>query len=453
MTWRFLTLTFFLLAGALVGAVAGAEFNRWAVNDLQTLSSVALGGLVGGLLWFALDSWRLFAFLDWLKSGSLEPPALNAGLWGEIADRTRRRLRNLQTGLRESDQRLDDFLGAIQASPTGVILLDKDGRIEWFNQMSAQHFGLDIQRDLQQFFVNLARDPEVSRYFNAADFTSDIVVMGRASTPTRPVRLSVQVYPYGRGRQLLLSRDVTAVEQAETMRRDFVANVSHEIRTPLTVMAGFIETMQSLPLSQTEQNRYLALMGQQADRMQSLVNDLLVLSKLEGSPMPSPHAWCSLENLLNSVKQDATLLSEHLSGLTGQAHQLVFAPVPAVSVAGSMTEMLSALTNLMHNAVRYTPAGARVDLRAELLPDGRLSIAVSDSGMGIEPEHLPRLTERFYRVDRSRSRETGGTGLGLAIVKHVMQRHGGELRIESQLGKGSCFTLVFPANRVQAIQA
>jgi two-component system phosphate regulon sensor histidine kinase PhoR len=358
----------------------------------------------------------------------------------------------MNTSLTESEKRLEDFLGAIQASPTGVILLAPDGRIEWFNQMSAQHFGLNIQRDLQQFFVNLARDPAVAKYFNEADFTHDMVMMGRSSSPTRPVRLSVQIYPYGQGRQLLLSRDVTSLEQAEAMRRDFVANVSHEIRTPLTVMSGFIETLQTLSLEKVDQDNYLKLMGEQAQRMQSLVDDLLVLSRLEGNPLPGEYEWVDLGDLLQKVKREAELLSAHLAGLGQKTHVIEMTWLPVISLAGAASEMISALTNLVNNAVRYTPAGASVEVHASMLDDGRLAIAVRDTGQGIAPEHLPRLTERFYRVDRSRSRESGGTGLGLAIVKHVMQRHGGELKIESQLGKGSCFTLVFPASRVRVTQ-
>jgi two-component system phosphate regulon sensor histidine kinase PhoR len=319
--------------------------------------------------------------------------------------------------------------------------------------MSAQQFGLNIQRDLQQFFVNLVRDPVVAKYFSEGDFTHEILITGRSSSVTRPVRLSLQIFPYGQGRQLLLSRDVTALEQAEAMRRDFVANVSHEIRTPLTVMSGFIETLQTLQLDQAAQDNYLHLMAEQAQRMQSLVTDLLVLSRLEGSPMPSDHDWVDLGELLQKVKRDAELLSNHLAGTDHASHTIEMTWLPVVALSGTASEILSAMSNLAHNAVRYTPFGATVEIHASMLDDGSLAVAFRDDGPGIAPEHLPRLTERFYRVDRSRSRETGGTGLGLAIVKHVMQRHGGELKIESQLGKGACFTLVFPPNRVRVGQS
>jgi len=226
------------------------------------------------------------------------------------------------------------------------------------------------------------------------------------------------------------------------MRRDFVANVSHEIRTPLTVLVGFIETLANLPLTEVERKRVLSLMAQQTDRMASLVSDLLTLAQLEGSPRPLADRWVSLGPLLAQVAIDAKLLS-------AGRHTLVFPSAVDAQLAGAQNELLSAITNLVNNAVRYTPEGGRIELSWKVLGGGSGEIAVSDTGPGIAREHLPRLTERFYRVDGSRSRDTGGTGLGLSIVKHVVQRHGGELDIQSEVGRGSCFRLVFPAPRVR----
>jgi two-component system phosphate regulon sensor histidine kinase PhoR len=258
--------------------------------------------------------------------------------------------------------------------------------------------------------------------------------------------LSVNLHPYGDGRLLLLSRDITAVEQAEAIRRDFVANVSHEIRTPLTVLAGFVETLQTLPLDERERQRYLGLMSQQAQRMQTLVSDLLTLSRLEGSPLPSTHEWVSCDVLMQQCAQDAHDLS-HL--LWTQSHDLHFERSEGCEIAGSAVELHSAMSNLIGNAIRYTPSQRRIDVGFKRLPDGSAVFFVKDQGLGIAHEHLPRLTERFYRVDRSRSRDTGGTGLGLAIVKHVAQRHGAELSIESVPGTGSTFSVTFPPHRVR----
>jgi two-component system phosphate regulon sensor histidine kinase PhoR len=247
----------------------------------------------------------------------------------------------------------------------------------------------------------------------------------------------------------LITRDVTALEQAEAMRRDFVANVSHEIRTPLTVLSGFVETLQTLTLSPDERHNYLALMATQAHRMQTLVEDLLTLSRLEGSPIPGYQPRLALSDLMQACQQEAQALSALLQG-QDKPQDITFSLEPALSQVvflGEARELQSALSNLVSNAVRYTPAGGRIAVSVQALSDGRLQLQVQDSGAGIAPEHLPRLTERFYRVDRSRSRESGGTGLGLAIVKHVMQRHEGQLSIQSVVGQGSCFTLIFPANR------
>jgi two-component system, OmpR family, phosphate regulon sensor histidine kinase PhoR len=233
------------------------------------------------------------------------------------------------------------------------------------------------------------------------------------------------------------------------MRRDFIANVSHEIRTPLTVLMGFVETLQTLPLDAEERARYLDLMAQQAQRMQTLVGDLLTLSRLEGRPLPGVGEWIPAATLMAQCEQDA----KALSGLLNKPMQMQFGAAAPIEVAGVPSELLSAMSNLVSNAVRYTPAGGTIDVQWRALPDGRGGYSVRDTGPGIAPEHLPRLTERFYRVDRSRSRETGGTGLGLAIVKHVAQRHGAELQIESTPGSGSTFTIVFPASRLRTAAA
>jgi two-component system phosphate regulon sensor histidine kinase PhoR len=424
-------------------------------------SGALLGVLVGGLLFLAFDSRRLFRLQRWLRAvqqadlqdlstipESLQPPA--TGLWGDLADRMRRLLRSRDRARWDSQSRLDELLAAMQASPNGVVLLDAQGRIEWCNLTAVQHFGFDAQRDLQQYAVNLVREPAFSAYLAAGDFSGDVVIAGRASTPSRPVKLSLHVHAYGEGRRLLLSRDITAVELAEAMRRDFVANVSHEIRTPLTVLAGFVETLQTLQLTEAERSRYLGLMAQQSQRMQTLVSDLLTLSRLEGSPLPGRHEWISVATLLGQCEQEVRALS---ANLFTQGHKIVFSIDGDADISGVPLELYSALSNLVTNAVRYTPSPGTVQVHWRVLPDGQGEFAVVDSGPGIAPEHLPRLTERFYRVDRSRSRETGGTGLGLAIVKHVAQRHGAELHIQSQLGHGSRFSIVFPASRIRMLHA
>lgn len=445
MFWR---IVFFLacqLAGGLVGWQAVASTH----SRSSQLEGAALGLLLGGLAWFLIDLSRAGRLLRWLRAGEFSSAAMRTGLWGEVSDRVRRLIRVREQATLESQHRLQDFLAAFQASPNGVVLLDSEGRIEWFNLMAASHFGLDAQRDLLQHIGNLVRDPGFANYFAGHDYQGEVAMPGRESSATRPVRLSVHLHPYGAGRLLLLSRDVTAVEQADAMRRDFIANVSHEIRTPLTVLAGFVETLQTCPLNEQEHERYLALMAQQANRMQTLVSDLLTLSRLEGSPPPGVSDWVPVAALMAQLEQDGRALSAVLCPSSDRVHRLSFESPAALEIAGAPHELTSAMSNLVGNAIRYTPAGGEIDVRALLLPDGRAEFSVTDSGPGIAPEHLPRLTERFYRVDHSRSRDTGGTGLGLAIVKHVSQRHGAVLKIESTPGKGSLFSITFPAIRVR----
>jgi two-component system phosphate regulon sensor histidine kinase PhoR len=278
-------------------------------------------------------------------------------------------------------------------------------------------------------------------HLQEGDFAQPVVLPGAADRGT----LQVLIRVYGEGQKLVLSQDITEHERSDAMRRDFVANVSHEIRTPLTVLAGFIETLSQLPLSEAERQRVLALMHQQTTRMQALVADLLTLAQLEGSPRPPSDSWVGVRSLLEAVRADALALS-------AGRHRIEVGGGADAEIAGSEAELLSAFGNLMGNAVRYTPEGGHIKATwSWRQPDGSGGgcFEVTDTGIGIAREHIPRITERFYRVDPSRTRETGGTGLGLSIVKHVVQRHGGEVQVESEPGRGSTFRLVLPPLRVR----
>lgn len=444
MIGRFLSFLSLLAFGAALGF-------SWAVlGDLpQPLLYLLSGALLAGLVWMLIDVWRGYRVRAWLRHGDLAMAPQISGWWGVLTERARKLLRERERSIDASEQRLKDFLSAIQSSPNGVVMLDAQAHIEWCNQTAATQLGIHPVRDVMQRIGNLIRHPVFADYMLQEQPTEPVVLEGRGHRVDRPVRISVQRHRYGEGKQLLLTRDVTMVEQAEAMRRDFVANVSHEIRTPLTVLSGFVETIQTLPLTPDEQKHYLSLMATQAHRMQGLVEDLLTLSRLEGSPVPSMHQVLPLSELMRACEQEAQGLSASL-GQGDVAHHIRFTVSPTCADAvlmGEGRELQSALSNLVSNAVRYTPAGGDVAVSVDVTTDGSLCMEVRDSGAGIAPEHLPRLTERFYRVDRSRSRESGGTGLGLAIVKHVMQRHGGTLHIASELGKGSSFKLQFPAAR------
>ncbi|MBU6257301.1 MAG: phosphate regulon sensor histidine kinase PhoR [Burkholderiales bacterium] len=415
------------LVGLLVGAIAG-----------QAVTGILAGGICVVAVLVIRDSWRGQSLMGWLRGPQDEPAPRDTGFWGELAYRTEKAMRTREAQAGQERDRLAHFLSAIEASPNGVLMLDADDQIDWCNSVAAQHFGLDPQRDKRQRVTNLVRTPAFVAHLQAANFDEPVTFAG----PLGRTTLSVLVRPYGEGMKLVLTQDITERERTEAMRRDFVANVSHEIRTPLTVLAGFVETLSTLRLSEPERQRVLVLMAQQTDRMQALVGDLLTLAKLEGSPNPPADTWLPMAALMRRACGDAITLS-------AGRHQVEASGGEDAEFAGSEPELYSAAANLLHNAVRYTPEGGRIQMRWQWRAEGGAELLVIDSGIGIAREHLPRLTERFYRVDGSRSRDTGGTGLGLAIVKHVAQRHGGEIVIQSEPGKGSTFKLQFPAWRVR----
>jgi two-component system phosphate regulon sensor histidine kinase PhoR len=433
MNWllpRFLIGLLSFVAGGLVGLLTAGQHGA------------LIGALFGGVLGLAAlvlrDSLHGLRLMRWLRGSHEDVAPRDSGFWGEIGYRVEKSLRGLERGAEAERMRLAQFVSAMEASPSGVLLLDGSDQIEWCNALAADHFGLDPQRDRRQRVTNLIRSPAFVEYLQEGNFEQPITFReprGRGS-------LQVLIRRYGADSKLVLSQDLTERERAEAMRRDFVANVSHEIRTPLTVLSGFLETMRNLPLTEVEQRRVITLMSQQAERMGHLVSDLLTLAQLEGSPRPTADKWVRVATLFAQVEAEARALS-------AGRHAIVFADPGHAQIAGTESELQSAIANLVNNAVRYTPDAGHIDIGWRVAENGTGEIAVADTGRGIAREHLSRLTERFYRVDGSRSRESGGTGLGLAIVKHVIQRHGGELDIESEVGKGSVFRLVFPAVRVR----
>ena len=418
-------------AGSVALGLLGMGFGR-------PILGAVVGSVVGVALGIAAEASRGQRLLDWLRGPLRGDAPRDKGLWGEVAYRIERLLQAHGHALRHSDERLQQFLSAIEASPNGVMLLGGADQIDWCNSVAAQHFGLDPKRDRLQRVTNLVRSPTFVAYLQAGQFDEPVVF----AAPEGRATLSVLVRPYGDALKLVLSQDITERERAEAMRRDFVANVSHEIRTPLTVLSGFVETLAGLPLTEVERRRVYALMEQQTDRIQGLVGDLLTLAQLEGSPRPGSERWVEVGSLLRRATSDARALSMN-------RHQIEVRGGEGVELAGSEHELFSAVSNLLSNAVRYTPAGGSIHLSWLDHGDGGGEIEVRDTGIGVAKEHLSRLTERFYRVDGSRSRDTGGTGLGLSIVKHAVQRHGGQIDMQSDLGRGSTFKLSFPAVRTR----
>lgn len=382
---------------------------------------------------------RIAALDNWLDDPENRPVPDSSGVWGDVYARLNRMVRKQ---IRDREQRiaaLQDMEQATSALPEGVVILDEADHIEWCNPLAEQHFGLDSKRDIGQQITYLARQPEFVQYLGAQQFSSPLILRGTRLDSLMIV--SIKLISYGANKKLLISRDITHFERVEAMRRDFVANVSHELRTPLTVVNGFVETLRDMPnLENDMARRALQLMGEQTYRMNHLVDDLLTLSRLENDLNTLQEEIVDVPKLLQTLQQEGASLSD-------MQHTLQLKLESSSNLSGNLAELHSAFGNLVSNAIRYTPPGGEIVLRW-YEQDGQPIFSVKDSGIGIAAKHLPRLTERFYRVDRSRSRETGGTGLGLAIVKHITNRHQAHLDIVSEEGRGSTFSIVFPAKRL-----
>lgn len=425
--WVFTVLRLALLA--LAGAVMG-----WVFGPVPALALVCAVLLLGQ----GYQIWQLRRLRRWLKATDASRLPEETGLWGDIFVDLYRAQKQQARDREQLTTALDRFREAASALPEGVLMLDGDGRIEWFNAYAQTQFGLDPGRDVGTLATHLIRQPEFSSYAQSNDWREPVLLrVGQGQVRD----LSVLLVPFAGGR-LLYSRDVTQLQRVETMRRDFIANVSHELRTPLTVILGFLDPLahdQDLPVE--SRARFLAMIQDQAQRMSRLVEDLLTLSRLEAKSDPQREEPVDVPALL------ATLLDEGRA-LSGGRHRFEEDIAPH-GLMGCPLELRSAFGNLISNAVRYTPEGGCIKVRWARENEGAL-FEVSDTGIGIPAEHIPRLTERFYRVDKGRSTETGGTGLGLSIVKHVLLHHQARLDVESTPGQGSRFRVLFPAGRMVA---
>jgi two-component system phosphate regulon sensor histidine kinase PhoR len=394
-------------------------------------------GLAGYLGWHLQQLLRLHKWLR-TRQGDEAPPD-GHGLWGEVLDNIyhlQRRDQKVRARLQAVIDRVQESTAALKDA---VIMLDSDGNLEWWNIAAEKLLGLKTPQDSGQQITNLVRDPRFIEYFESHNYSEPLELPSPVSDH---LRLQFHITQYGNREHLMLVRDITRLHQLEQMRKDFVANVSHELRTPLTVIAGYLETLlDNVENVNPRWLRALQQMQQQGGRMQNLLNDLLLLAKLEATDYPSDNQPVAVDLLLLSIKNDAQALS-------GQRHHRISLQADAsLRLKGSEAELRSAFSNLVFNAVKYTPDEGEIHIRWWGDEQGA-HLSVQDSGLGIEAKHLPRLTERFYRVDSSRASNTGGTGLGLAIAKHVLLRHRARLEIASSLGQGSTFTCHFPCLQV-----
>jgi two-component system, OmpR family, phosphate regulon sensor histidine kinase PhoR len=410
-----------LLLGFFFGTTVGLSFALLAVLVLLSFHMIYLGMLA-----------------VWLEQPAIDTVPEGMGTWAEVFSRLYRAHRASRLSERRLADNEERFRRTISALPEGIVLIDAALQIEWCNPVAEQHLSLALRNDTGLRLTNLVRDPAFVAYMTSGHFEQPLVF--------RPMKdpalaLSVAVIEFEPARSIVLTRDVTQTERVDAMRRDFVANVSHELRTPLTVVNGFLETLLDAPDAHADPLRrhHLQLMHEQANRMHRLVEDLLMLSRLESQESAVVEEDVDMAALVGDLTREARALSagRHTLGYSADAAHL----------RGSREELRSAFGNLVSNAIRYTPAGGSIHVHWRVDERGG-AFSVEDTGIGIASEHLPRLTERFYRVDRSRSRETGGTGLGLAIVKHVLLRHQARLSIESQPAQGSTFTAWLPASRV-----
>jgi two-component system phosphate regulon sensor histidine kinase PhoR len=396
----------------------------------------AIGIVVSAVLWRHLSS--LSRLLAWVAD-TRKPVPEGRGVWEYAFDGLHRHF----GAAREREQGLATMLvrfrNAVLAMPDGVTVLDANDHIEWCNPTAERDLGLEHGKDAGQPVVHLVRHPDFVQYLARRDFHEPLILRLARGGGTV---LSLRVVPYGKDQKLLLSRDITHAERIDTMRRDFVANVSHELKTPITVLNGFLEMLADgkLKLDERRGREAVTMMQDQAARMSRLVEDLLTLSSLESGAAPSEERQVSMPALLGAVLAEARALS-------GDRHSIAVECAGPAALVGSQAELHCAFANILSNAVRYTPAGGSIRVSWSRRADSAV-FSVADTGVGIDSRHIPRLTERFYRVDSGRSRESGGTGLGLAIVKHALARHQATLEIRSEPGRGSCFAAVFPARRL-----
>ena len=421
----------------------GFLFSLAAASLLELIWGSSLGWILMAVGFGALATWRRYQaarVAQWMQSQN-EPAPADIGAWSGVVRQLERNRKTQKELLLQAQETNDALMAAAQALPVGVIALDASLTINWFNRAARQQLGLDEEMDLGGNLLHLLREPELLKYARQRSWPEPILL--KTYRLAEPRLIMMQFVVYAREQRLLITRDLTQIDRLETTRRDFVANVSHELRTPLTVLAGFVETISEAPegaLSAEQTATYFGMMREQAKRMQSIVSDLLTLSNLETSPLA--------EQMVVDVDELLVTIRQQIEALSGGSHHFEWDIEPGLNLLGAPSELTSAFANLLTNAVRYTPEGGTISAKWASEPGGGARFSVKDTGIGIAAEHIPRLSERFYRVDRSRSRAAGGTGLGLAITKHVAMRHEAQLEIESRLKQGSVFSLVFPQGRL-----
>ncbi len=415
---------------ALIGVLIGAPFL------------LLLCGTSALLYWHYR---QLYKLSDWLLNQRSFNPPEGEGSWEQIFEgiyRLQHRHRKKRNELADLIRR---FREGSEAVPDGVVVLQFDLSIVWSNKIGLRLLGLKWPMDHGQRLDNLVRHPKFVDYMHEHNFDKPLELQSPINSEQE---LEFRVMPYANSQLMLVVRDVTLIKQLEQMRKDFVANVSHELRTPLTVVTGYLEMMDedNLPPPALWAKAQKTML-EQCQRMDSLVNQLLALARIENSTDTESNKQINVEKMLHLIRHEADRLNQE------KGHQINFKVTPNLHLLGDEDELRSAFSNLIFNAIHYTPNGGEIEISWQRTGANCAEFKVTDNGDGIAPEHIHRLTERFYRVDQARSRKTGGSGLGLAITKHVLSRHNSVLQISSVVGEGACFSFSFDARRVVELES
>ncbi len=422
-------------AALFICALSIVSVFLWLISSLVTALVVFTLGL---LLYLVGHIYWIHQLNNWLKTPDIRQVPEGSGLWEDVYSSLLKYERSNTLKQTELNSALERFQIVANAIPDGLVILSAANTIEWCTSHAEYQLGLDLKTDQNLPIVNLLRSSHFIAYLYNEVYDEPFKLKDIKSTEST---LEIWLIPLATKQKLLISRDVTQIEKVDAMRRDFIANVSHELRTPLTVVGGFIETLSDMEGAIPSNIRsYFGMMQDQTTRMRRLIEDLLTLSHIESNTQAPDNNPINMSMLMNMLLNDANALSQGKHKITAQTN-------PHFDLTGAVDELQSALGNLVSNAIRYTPEGGEINISWQLHHNQGV-FSVSDNGIGIDQQHIHRLTERFYRVDRSRSRETGGTGLGLSIVKHILTRHQARLEITSELGAGSTFSAVFPKARI-----
>jgi two-component system phosphate regulon sensor histidine kinase PhoR len=405
------------------------------------LGQIRLAVILGLALFVAWHAFHAFRLLARLENESTHPTAaFPFGVWRELWLRLSRLSQHSRRRKKKASRFFKRFREASRAFPYATLLIDRSSRIEWCNPAAANLLEADWPQARGRKFTDILATPELTGYLRRGDFTRPL----EFSPPNNnTLILSMLVTPFGKKKyqRLIVLTDITRISNLDRTRRDFVANASHEFRTPLTVISGYLEALSEEQETPAEWQRPLQLMQQQAQRMEKVVNDLLTLSRLETDPSDPDRQSLNIPRLLREICDD-------MGGTAAESNHRIYTDIDQnLWLKGSYEELQSAFGNLLYNAVQHTPDGTEIWVRWHR-QGGNPQFSIQDNGNGIDERYIPRLTERFFRVDKARSRKTGGTGLGLAIVKQIVQRYGGELAVNSTPGAGSTFTCVFPESLI-----